>query len=59
MAKSAAPAEETPLDSSPSADSRLSKLQEQVRRESVAQYRSSIDKINRSQDRDIDRALSK
>ena len=32
---------------------------EQVKRESSAQYRSSIEKINRSQDRDIERALSR
>jgi hypothetical protein len=30
---------------------------EQVRRESSAQYKNSIEKINRSQDRDIERAL--
>ena len=30
---------------------------EQVKRESSAQYRNSIEKINRSQDRDIERAL--
>lgn len=30
---------------------------EQVKRESSAQYKNSIDKINRSQDRDIERAL--
>lgn len=30
---------------------------EQVRRESSAEYKSSIEKINRSQDRDIERAL--
>jgi hypothetical protein len=33
--------------------------EEQVKRESSAQYRSSIEKINRSQDRDIERALSR
>jgi hypothetical protein len=30
---------------------------EQVKRESSAQYKNSIDKVNRSQDRDIERAL--
>jgi hypothetical protein len=31
--------------------------EEKVKRESSAQYKSSIEKINRSQDRDIERAL--
>ena len=30
---------------------------EQIKNESSVQYRRSIDKINRSQDRDIERAL--
>lgn len=59
MAKTTAPKEEPHPMSNQSADKGLSKLQEQVKRESIAQYRSSIDKVNRSQDRDIERALSR
>ena len=33
------------------------KKNEQIKRESSAQYRSSIETINRAQDRDIERAL--
>ncbi|MHC2536000.1 hypothetical protein [Bradyrhizobium diazoefficiens] len=59
MAETTAPREDPNPMSNPSTDKGLSKLQEQVKRESVAQYRSSIDKVNRSQDRDIERALSR
>ena len=34
-------------------------VDEQVKRESSAQYQNSIEKINRSQDREIERALSR
>jgi hypothetical protein len=40
-------------------DKSRSSKDQQVERESAAQYRDSIDKINRSQDRDIERALSR
>ncbi|MET4235553.1 hypothetical protein ABIA85_008864 [Bradyrhizobium sp. LA6.10] len=59
MAKPTAPREDARPMSNASADKAASKIEDQVKRESAAQYRSSIDKINRSQDRDIERALSR
>jgi hypothetical protein len=58
MAQPNAPKERPAMDDKSHAES--SKIrEEQIKRESSAQYRDSIEKINRSQDRDIERALSR
>lgn len=58
MAQPNAPKERPAMDEKSRAENAKGR-DEQVKRESSAQYRSSIEKINRSQDRDIERALSR
>jgi hypothetical protein len=57
MAQPKAPREPLAMDDKSPSPTKGS--DQQVERESAAQYRNSIDKINRSQDRDIERALSR
>ncbi len=54
--KAPAPKEHPAMDDKSRAVNAM-RSDEQVKRESSAQYRRSIEKINRSQDRDIERAL--
>jgi basic membrane lipoprotein Med (substrate-binding protein (PBP1-ABC) superfamily) len=56
MAKPDAPKERSTMDEKSRSDNAKTG-NDQVRRESSVQYRNSIEKINRSQDRDIERAL--
>jgi basic membrane lipoprotein Med (substrate-binding protein (PBP1-ABC) superfamily) len=58
MAQPKAPKDLPAMDDKSSAKNAMSG-DEQVKRESSVQYRNSIEKINRSQDRDIERALSR
>jgi hypothetical protein len=59
MAQPKAPKEQPATDDK-SRDAAIAKCNDElVRQESSAQYRRSIEKINRSQDRDIERALSR
>jgi hypothetical protein len=58
MAQPNAPKERPAMDEKSRAE-KAKGVDEQVKRESSAQYQSSIEKINRSQDRDIERALSR
>jgi hypothetical protein len=58
MAQPKAPKEQPSMDDKGRAD-RTKGSDELIKKESSAQYRSSIEKINRSQDRDIERALSR
>lgn len=58
MAQPNAPKENRPMDEKSRAEA-AKRSDEQVRRESSAQYRRSIEKVNRSHDRDIERALSR
>lgn len=58
MAQPKAPKEQPAMDDKSRAE-RTKGSDEKVKQESSAQYRNSIEKINRSQDRDIERALSR
>lgn len=59
MAQPKAPKEQPAMDDKKRSGTPKGGNDEQVKRESAAQYRNSIEKINRSQDRDIERALSR
>lgn len=52
-----APVEQSKMPGSSSHNDRASSEREQLKRESADQYRRLIDKINRSHDRDIEKAM--
>jgi hypothetical protein len=59
MAQPKAPPKDRPAMDNKNRAANAKRSDELIARESSEQYRKSIEKINRSQDRDIERALSR